>query len=118
HVEVYSERGVGTTFKVYLPSVASPGRKTKSVPGFRAAPTGSETVLLVEDEQAVRMLSRHVLRNSGYTVLEAGNGEEALRVRQEYPGPIHLLVTDVVMPGMSGRELAEQLLASHPEMRV
>jgi CheY-like chemotaxis protein len=83
-----------------------------------AARRGGETVLLVEDEAAVRALGRRVLLAEGYTVLEAADGEEALRVAGGYLRPIHLLVSDVVMPGVGGRELAVRLAAVHPEARV
>jgi CheY-like chemotaxis protein len=81
-------------------------------------PGGTETVLLVEDQEAVRTYARHVLLAEGYTVLEARDGEEALRLARQRLGPIHLLVTDVVMPGMNGRQLAELLARERPELRV
>jgi len=83
-----------------------------------ASPRGSETVLVVEDDNAVRPLVRGVLLSKGYTVLEASRGDEALAISEGHRGPIHLLVTDVVMPVMTGRELAEHLLLRHPETRV
>src|ERR1051325_9249896 len=104
-VDVYSEPGVGTTFKILLPAVASSA--APSSVAVRIAPGGVETVLLVEDETAVRRLARLALETQGYTVLEAAGGEEALRVAGEHAGPLHLLVTDVVMPRMGGREVAE-----------
>ncbi len=119
HVEVYSEAGVGTAFKVYLPRYegeARPGGSSHH--GTAPAPGGTETVLLVEDDDAVRALSRHVLRRGGYTVLEASRGAEALQAGERHRGRIDLLVTDVIMPGMGGRPLAERLRALHPEMRV
>ena len=79
---------------------------------------GSETILLVEDEEAVRILARKTLRSYGYHILEAANGEEAIRIVQEGPEKIHLLLTDVVMPGMSGREVAERISPLFPEMKV
>jgi PAS domain S-box-containing protein len=105
---VYSEVGRGTTFKIYLPRVAA---ATPAAPSDDrgAPPRGSETILLVEDEAQVRALACLVLEGYGYTVLAASRGDEALRLAAEYPGPIHLLLTDVVMPGMSGRELARAL---------
>ena len=81
-------------------------------------PRGSETILLVEDEEDVRKLAVRVLEKQGYTVLESRDGEEALFLCKEKKGPIHLMVTDVVMPGMSGRELANCLMSVHPEMKV
>jgi PAS domain S-box-containing protein len=118
HIWVYSEPGQGTTFKIYLPRVE------EAVEPLRpsVAPTerlqGSETILVVEDDQGVRMLARDVLEMDGYTVLEASHGEEALRVCEEHQGPIHLMVTDMVMPGMNGRQLAERLAPLRPEMKV
>jgi two-component system, cell cycle sensor histidine kinase and response regulator CckA len=81
-------------------------------------PRGTETILLVEDEAMVRGLSREVLQMLGYRVIEAANGDEALRYCHEHAGPIHLLVTDVVMPGMSGPELAQLMMAEFPALRV
>lgn len=118
HVTVYSELGIGTTFRIYLPRV------DKVVDGSRARfelptiPTGTETVLLVEDDDGVRSLTRHMLTNFGYTVLAAANGDEAERVASTHNGPIHLLITDVVMPGAGGRIVAERLAARHPGVRV
>jgi signal transduction histidine kinase len=118
HIAVYSEVGHGTTFKVYLPQV------TEQVPCALPRPhcvenaRGTETVLLVEDDACVRRLAREVLRADGYTVLEAGNGKEALRIGERYAGPIHLLLTDTIMPEMNGRELSERLLTLRPEMNV
>jgi PAS domain S-box-containing protein len=115
-IEVYSEPGVGTSFKIYLPRVEQAATTGKSGPG--PAPRGTETLLLVEDEDAVRALTRFTLQQWGYTVLEASHGEEAIRVATNHREKIHLLVTDVVMPGMGGRVLAEKLLSLHPEMKV
>jgi len=114
YIWVYSEVGRGTTFKIYLPRVAAEPPVAPS--GERGAPPrGSETILLVEDEAQVRALARLVLEGCGYTVLAASCGDEALRLAAEHLGPIHLLLTDVVMPGMSGRELAQALAArGHP----
>ena len=81
-------------------------------------PRGAETVLLVEDDAGVRVLACHVLAGCGYDVLEAAGGDEALRVAERYGGPIHLVVTDVVMPGAGGRAIAEQVVARHPAARV
>jgi two-component system cell cycle sensor histidine kinase/response regulator CckA len=118
HVRVYSEAGVGTTFKVYLPRVDQPARAAPGVSPSRAIVRGSETILLVEDEDAVRSITRYILRSCGYTVLEARDGDEAHRACGQHGGPIHLLLSDVVMPGVGGRELAEQLLALRPAMKV
>ncbi|MBX3178415.1 MAG: MEDS domain-containing protein [Candidatus Hydrogenedentes bacterium] len=117
-IEVYSEPGVGTSFKIYLPRVDQAAPTGKSWAGLSSAPRGTETLLLVEDEDAVRALTRFTLQQCGYTVLEASHGEEAIRVAKNHREKIHLLVTDVVMPGMGGRILAERLLSLHPEMKV
>jgi PAS domain S-box-containing protein len=118
HIDVESEVGRGTTFKVYLPRTDETAPSGRSSPGPVTLPGGSETILLVEDQGAVRAFARHVLLAGGYTVLEARDGEEALRVAQQCHGPIHLLVTDVVLPGMSGPRLAEQLARDRPELRA
>ncbi len=118
HIEVYSEPGAGSTFKVYLPRAEDARRPGKSYPGNTATPPGAEAVLVVEDEAAVRALTGRVLRGLGYAVLEAASGEEALRACGPGGSRVDLLVTDVVMPGLGGRQLAERLLAVHPGMRV
>jgi nitrogen-specific signal transduction histidine kinase/CheY-like chemotaxis protein len=118
HVGVYSEVGLGTTFKVYLPRVQEAASRGRSHAGQVVLPRGTETLLLVEDEAAVRALTRHVLGGCGFTILEADDGREALRTAQEHEGPIHLLVTDVVLPDLGGRVLVEQLLSVRPQMRV
>jgi DNA-binding NarL/FixJ family response regulator len=118
HVAVYSEVGHGTTFKVYLPRV-EPQRSTgRSQLRLAAMPRGSETVLLVEDEDGVRALSRHVLQACGYTVVEARDGIEAVRIAEELRGQIDLLITDVILPRMSGREAAERLQQMQPGLKV
>jgi CheY-like chemotaxis protein len=105
-------------FTIDLPRVDAPAdlRGDPGVPD--AAPQGSETVLLVEDEPEVRGLARDILRQQGYTVLEAVDGDDALRIGREHRGPIHLLVTDVVMPQIGGRELADRLKAGRQETKV
>jgi PAS domain S-box-containing protein len=114
---VESELDKGTTFKVFLPPVeAAPAVQPDHK--FPTKMRGSETVLLVEDEEYVRSLVRRSLQSKGYTVLEARNGQDALRIAQQHRGSIHLLITDVVMPGMSGRELAESLTPLRPEMKT
>ncbi|MBI5709521.1 MAG: PAS domain S-box protein [Candidatus Eisenbacteria bacterium] len=117
HVWVYSESGQGTTFKIYLPCHAA------EVSGDAPAPEekpgrGAEIILLVEDEPQVRGLAREVLAGQGYRVLEAADGPEALMLSERFSGAIHLLVTDVVMPRMNGRELAESLAKQRPEMKL
>ncbi|HVH88154.1 MAG TPA: response regulator, partial [Terriglobales bacterium] len=119
YVWVYSEVGRGTTFKIYLPeskevSQDETGDKVKQI----ALPRGSETILLAEDAESLRELNLELLEALGYTVLEAAHGVEALDKAAEYHGSIHLLLTDVVMPGMSGKELAERLAISRPEVKV
>ena len=115
---VYSEPGMGTTFKIYLPQANSEMHEKTSVPAAASVCAGSETILLVEDELAVRQSTREFLVRSGYTVLEAQDGEEALQVSRDYCGPIHILLTDVVMPRMSGPKVAEQLAAERPQIKV
>jgi CheY-like chemotaxis protein len=117
YVWVESEVGRGATFTIYLPSLPEMAEIRPASPEPVAAP-GTETVLLVEDEKPVRNLVRRVLEGKGYTVLEAGSGPEALIAAQQHPAPIHLLLTDVVMPGMSGWELAQLVTTVHPEIKV
>jgi len=118
HVRVYSEPGIGTTFKVYLPRVDEKAAAVQPEPRFEEPFTVTETILLVEDEEAVRRLTRIFLEQRGYRVLEATNGAEALEVAAGHAGPIHLLLTDMVMPGMRGHELAEKLCSSRARMKV
>ena len=117
YVWVYSEVGRGTAVKVYLPRVAADleVRKTEIA---KAPAGGAETVLLVEDEESVRALIRRLLAGNGYTVLEAGGAKEALEIARRHSGPIHLLLTDVVMPETSGSDLAAGIVALRPEARV
>jgi len=117
-IEVYSEAGLGSTFKIYLPRVKGVVPGGKSWHGHPPAQQGTETVLVVEDEDAVLSLSRIALQEHGYAVLEARDGLEALSVARQHHGPIHLLVSDVVLPQLAGPPLAEQLLPLYPEMRV
>ncbi|MEP6618012.1 MAG: ATP-binding protein [bacterium] len=117
-VDVDSEIGSGTTFTVYLPQHEEPAEAIGSGTMSTVAPRGVETVLLVEDEEAVRALGARILERHGYTVLEARNGRDALTVAHQHPGPIDLLLTDVVMPEMGGKQLSEALLARDACMRV
>jgi two-component system, cell cycle sensor histidine kinase and response regulator CckA len=117
-IYIYSEPGRGATFKIYLPHIDEAVPSRRSSPGMSRIPGGTETILLVEDEDAVRALTRHVLQKSGYKVLEARHGGEALRLCGRHREPIHLLLTDVVMPEMGGRELADCLTSLRPEMKV
>jgi PAS domain S-box-containing protein len=119
HIAVDTEVGRGTTFKVLLPRTDDPAGQehVSSVPA-PATLRGTETILLVEDDEQVRNVTRTVLQRRGYTVLEGQNAGEALLVSESHAGPIHLLLTDVVMPRLSGWRLAERLTASRPELRV
>jgi CheY-like chemotaxis protein len=138
HLRVQSKPGCGSTFKIYLPRVDDVTLRPTSVrlPSVRptavrlaplgpAAPAGTsnavrgtETVLLVEDDEAIGALGKLVLQTIGYTVLQAGDGLQALQISEQHPGTIHLLVTDVVMPNMSGRQLAQRLVQSRPALKV
>jgi two-component system cell cycle sensor histidine kinase/response regulator CckA len=119
HIWAYSEVGRGTTMKVYLPRVDLPADSLPSAsPEAEEDLRGSATVLLVEDETAVRAVTRQLLTRSGYTVVEAADGHMALALTAALDQPVDLLLTDVVMPGMSGRELAERLAAQRPGLRV
>jgi CheY-like chemotaxis protein len=117
-IRVASVPDQGTTFTILLPATSDLPLGSQSAEPAPASPTGSETVLLVEDEPALRRLSRRVLAQFGYTVLEAPDGEEALNLAEAYHGPINLVLTDVVMPRLSGRDLAERVQASHPEAKI
>ena len=118
HIGVYTEPGVGTTFRLYLPAVeAGAGTDIESQPTALASP-GTEVILLVEDEIAVREIAARGLRASGYHVLEAANGREALRISKGLTEGIDLVITDVVMPEVSGREVAETLRRQLPGIKV
>ena len=118
HITVYSEPGHGTVFKLYLPRVEeAPGTAEPEGP-VEITRRGSETVLLVEDDEPLRTLAREILSIQGYTVLDATSPSEALRLADVHPGPIHLLLTDVVMPQMNGRQVADHLLAARPALKV
>jgi CheY-like chemotaxis protein len=118
HISVYSEVGRGTSFKIYLPRVEDAATRATPAPSKAAAAVGTETILLMEDDELVRGLARSMLEERGYTVLAARDGEEALRIADEHGGPIQLMLTDVVMPRMSGRELADRVGPRRPEMKV
>lgn len=119
HIWMYSEPDHGTTFKIYLPRVVGARHPRAEADAQAPAPArGLETILLVEDEASVRSMTREVLEASGYNVVEAGDGESALAACAQHSGRFHLLITDVVMPGIGGRELAERLVPTRPGMRV
>jgi len=132
HISVESAVGRGSTFRIYLPRVAAPAAVAapeprrapepaaarRSAPSESLAPGHGETILLVEDAQRVRAVVREILEMSGYTVLEARHGAEAVEIANRHAGPVHLLVTDVVMPQMSGRELAQRLATLRPDLKV
>jgi CheY-like chemotaxis protein len=116
-VRIYSEAGLGTTIVVLLPVTDRSPRTTEQPP---ATPVGGngESVLVVEDEDALREVTRRILARNGYNVLLAANGHEAIDIAASCPRPLHALVTDVVMPGMQGREVADRVSAVHPGIRV
>jgi signal transduction histidine kinase/CheY-like chemotaxis protein len=117
-VWVYSEVGQGTTFKIYLPRIETTEMPMPPPTVEAERPTGSETILLVEDAAGVRDLAQRMLEGWGYTVLVASNGPAALELAKYHPEPIHLLLTDVVMPGLNGKALAEQLTSTRPGLKV
>jgi signal transduction histidine kinase/ActR/RegA family two-component response regulator len=118
NVWVYSEVGKGTSFKIYLPCVSGSAERLKVETKDNKLQTGTETVLLVEDEDMVRNMTREILQESGYQVLTAKHGHDALSIAEQHSGPIHLMLSDVVMPQMSGRELAAYLAPLRQDMRV
>jgi DNA-binding response OmpR family regulator len=117
YIWVYSEAGQGTAFKIYLPRIEEPATAVAA----REAPVlarGSETILLVEDEASLRGIARELLQEYGYRVIEAAGPDQAIAAARAHAGTIHLLLTDIVMPRMNGRVLAETLVAARPELRV
>jgi PAS domain S-box-containing protein len=118
YVSLHSETGRGTTFRVYLPRVEEEPEVATGTPAMEPIPMGSETVLVVEDDAHVRALVEGILRRFGYRILGASGGEEALLLSRSHPGRIDLLLTDVVMPRLNGRELADQLLLERPDLLV
>ena len=118
HILSRSRPGKGTTFEIYLPRVDESAEAGAQARSPQDLPRGSETVLLVEDEDALRDLLREFLASGGYTVLEASNGSVAVQIARNFPRPIHLLVTDLSMPGMQGRQVAQEIMGIRPEVRV
>ena len=118
YIYVYSELGRGTTFKIYLPQVWAEVERLSPDTQKKRSSRGTETILFVEDEQSVRELVRDYLVGAGYCMLEASDGTQALKVAAAHPGPIHILITDVVMPHLSGPELASKLTAERPNLKV
>lgn len=116
-ISVQSEVGQGTTFSIHLPCVEE-GIQTEEPAPSSVAVAGTETILIVEDEEAVRKSAAEFLTENGYKVLQAAEGSEALKIAEQYSHPIHLLLTDVIMPHMSGRELSERIAPIHPETKV
>jgi len=118
HLWVYSEVGHGTSFKIYLPRVQDDASVTEEEEAKARPPRGTETVLLVEDAEHLRLVVREFLHRLGYTVMEADGGQEALKLAKKHKGPIHLLLSDVVMPEMSGRHLWEKMSELRPDTKV
>ena len=120
YVWVYSEPGHGTTFKIYLPKIEdeTAAANQGGLADSQSMPRGSGVVLLVEDEKGVRDLTREYLEMSGYKVLDAENGHTALELSALHAGPIDLLITDVVMPGINGKELADRVITIRPGIKV
>jgi CheY-like chemotaxis protein len=118
HIALSSAPGRGTRFDVYLSRTEAPVARSVSPVRLLRPARGNETVLLVEDDEQVRFVAREILRSDGYTVLDAGNASAALELSAQFSGKIALLITDIIMPGMNGKRLAEQLLLRRPELRV
>jgi CheY-like chemotaxis protein len=118
HIWVYSEPGQGSTFKIYLPRAEQDVGQTVACQPEAPLPRGTETVLLVEDDDGVRSLSSSLLAGLGYRVLEAGDAQQAVRIAAESEDDIQLLITDVILPGMNGKELSVQLCGLRPGLKV
>jgi CheY-like chemotaxis protein len=118
NVWIYSEPGRGSSFKVYLPTTNSPATHDEALPPHKPAPCGTETILLAEDEPALRTLTARMLTNHGYTVIPAESPERALEIAADPEQRIDLLLTDLVMPQIDGHKLAQQITTRHPHIRV
>ena len=118
YIMLHSELGKGTTFQLYVPRLAGDTKVPPPPPALEAIPCGTETILVVEDEESLRSLARTCLESNGYSVLDAPDPAAALELARNHPGRIHLLLTDVVMPGIGGRELARRLVVLQPEAKV
>jgi CheY-like chemotaxis protein len=117
-IELDTEPGRGTTFRLFFPKVEADVVEAVGGPAAAETPRGSETVLIVEDEPAVREFARRILSGLGYAVIDSANGHDALAMAADHHGPIDLLVSDVSMPGMQGPELARRLAAARPDLRI
>ena len=118
YVWVYSEAGKGATFKIYLPLIEAKPEPIFIQPATPQSPSGTETILVVEDDKLLREFICEVLVTNGYSIISASNGSEALELTLQRKNKIDLLLTDVVMPGMSGRTLAAQMMESHPALKI
>jgi CheY-like chemotaxis protein len=118
YVWVYSELGKGTAFKVYLPKVRGVTDVAKPDHAAKPLATGTETILLVEDSESLRELNREMLTSLGYDVLSAENGASAIQIAESHKSVIHLVLTDVVMPGINGRELVDRLIGIRPDLKI
>ena len=117
HIQIYSEPGAGTTFSIMLPVTAEAAIAVSEHVPYQRSPKG-ETILVVEDEEALREVARRIFARNGYHVITAASGPEAIEIVRAYQGDIHLLVTDVVMPHMLGKEVSEQIRAIKPDIEV
>jgi CheY-like chemotaxis protein len=117
HIQIYSEPGAGTTFSIMLPVTAEAAVEVSEDVPYQRSPKG-ETILVVEDEEALRQVAKRIFARNGYHVITAANGPDAIEIVRAYQGDIHLLVTDVVMPHMLGKEVAEQIRAIKPDIEV
>ncbi len=118
YIFAYSEKNRGTTFKIYLPACKKTAEETESKFAAKVLPQGKETILIVDDNISIRQLIVETLKQLGYNCLQAESGKDAINILRQYSGEVHLLLTDVVMPGMSGRALAETIRKERPEMKV